>query len=102
MSKYKVITAPHLGDMILEHVRFIARVSVPAAKRFRAEFAVLIRRIAENPYQFPSLDDPNLLPDTYRKALFAKWYQAIFYVDGDNVYVYIDAVVDGRRNRGSF
>lgn len=100
MNKYKVITAPYLGDMILEHVRFIARVSVPAAKRFRAEFATLTRRIAETPYQFPILDDPNLPPDTYRKALFAKWYKAIFYVDGDNVY--IDAVVDGRRDCSSF
>lgn len=100
MRKYKVNTAPYLGDMILEHVRFISRVSVPAAKRFRSEFAELMHRIAENPYQFPGLDDPDLPPDTYRKALFAKWYKAIFYVDGDCVY--IDAIVDGRRDRSSF
>lgn len=96
MGKYKVVAAPHLSGMILEHVRFISRVSVPAAKRFRAEFAELSRRMSENPYQFPPLDDPNLPRDTYRKALFAKWYKAVFYVEGDTVY--IDAVVDGRRD----
>ena len=96
MRKYKIITAPYLSDMILEHVRFIFRVSIPAAKRFRTEFAELTRRTAENLYQFPILEDPNLPRDTYRKALFAKWYKAVFYVDGDTVY--IDAVVDGRRD----
>lgn len=95
MRNYKVITAPYLSGMLLEHTRFISNVSVPAAKRFRAEFAELIRRIGENPYQFPALDDPKLPRDTYRKALFAKWYMAVFYVEGD--LVYIDAVVDGRR-----
>lgn len=95
MRKYKVVTAPYLGDMLLEHVRFISNVSIPAARRFRAEFAQLVRRIGENPYQFPALDDPNLPRDTYRKALFAKWYKAVFYVEGE--VVYIDAVVDGRR-----
>ena len=99
MKKYKIITAPYLSGMILEHVHFISRVSIAAAKRFRTEFADLTRRISENPYQFPVLEDPNLPHDTYRKALFAKWYKAIFYVDGD--IVYIDAVVDGRQHRNN-
>ena len=84
------------SDMILEHIRFISRVSVSAAKRVRTEFAELTCRISENLYQFHVLEDPNLPRDTYRKALFAKWYKAVFYADGDTVY--IDAVVDGRRD----
>lgn len=99
MSRYKVIAAPYLNGMLLEHVRFISRVSVPAAKRFRREFAELTERLAENPYQFPVLEDPNLPRDTYRKALFAKWYRAVFFVEGDCVY--IDAVVDCRRDPGA-
>ena len=96
MRKYEVIAAPYLDEMLLEHIRFISRVSVPAARRFRAEFAELIRRLGENPYQFPVYDDPNLPSDTYRKALFARWYKAVFVVEGNCVY--IDAVIDGRRN----
>ena len=92
MRKYKIVTAPYLSDMILEHVPFISRGSVPAAKRFRTEFAELTCRLSDNPYQFSVLEDPNLPRDIYRKALFAKWYKAVFYVDGDTVYI------DGRRD----
>lgn len=59
------------------------------------DFEAIICRLSENPYQFPSCDDPNLA-DTYRKAIFAKWYKIIFSVEDDTVYV--DAVVDGRQS----
>lgn len=97
MSRYKIITAPYLDEMLLTHIAFIARVSIPAARKYREEFAEIVRRLAENPYQFPVCEDANLQPGQYRKALFAKWYQAIFYVGGDTVY--LDAVIDGRSDK---
>lgn len=95
MGKFKVIFDPALDQMLLKHTEFISRVSVPAAERFLDEFEAVIQRLSENPYQFPSCDDPNLA-DTYRKAVFAKWYKMIFSVEDDAVYV--DAVVDGRQS----
>ena len=95
MAKFKVIFDPALDRMLLQHTEFISRVSVPAAERFLDEFEAVIQRLSENPYQFPSCDDPNLA-DTYRKAVFAKWYKMIFPVE-DNA-VYVDAVVDGRQS----
>ena len=95
MAKFKVIFDPALDQMLLQHTEFISRVSVPAAERFLDEFEAVIQRLSENPYQFPSCDDPNLA-DTYRKAVFAKWYKMIFSVEDDTVYV--DAVVDGRQS----
>ena len=95
MGKFIVIFAPALDRMLLQHTEFISRVSVPAAERFLDEFEAVIQRLSENPYQFPSCDDPNLA-DTYRKAVFAKWYKMIFSVEDDAVYV--DAVVDGRQS----
>lgn len=95
MAKFKVIFDPALDRMLLQHTEFISRVSVPAAERFLDEFEAVIQRLSENPYQFPSCDDPNLA-DTYRKAIFAKWYKMIFSVEDDTVY--IDAVVDGRQS----
>lgn len=95
MAKFKVIFDPALDRMLLQHTEFISRVSVPAAERFLDEFEAVIQRLSENPYQFPSCDDPNLA-DTYRKAVFAKWYKMIFSVEDDTVYV--DAVVDGRQS----
>lgn len=95
MGKFKVIFDPALDQMLLKHTEFISRVSVPAAERFLDEFEAVIQRLSENPYQFPSCDDPNLA-DTYRKAVFAKWYKMIFSVEDNTVYV--DAVVDGRQS----
>ena len=95
MAKFKVIFDPALDRMLLQHTEFISRVSVPAAERFLDEFEAVIQRLSENPYQFPSCDDPNLAV-TYRKAVFAKWYKMIFSVEDDTVYV--DAVVDGRQS----
>ena len=48
----------------------------------------------QNPYLFSQEDDLNLPEGQYRKALFAKWYQVLFMVENDTVY--LDAVVDGR------
>ena len=70
MAKFKVIFDPALDRMLLQHTEFISRVSVPAAERFVVDFEAIICRLSENPYQFPSCDDPNLA-DIYRKAIFA-------------------------------
>ena len=97
-SKYKVIVAHCVHTMLLQHIAFIARVSVPAAKRFREEFAGVLKALSENPFQFPPYEDPNLPEDTYRGAFFAKWYKVVFSVS-DKV-VYLDAVIDCRAEAG--
>ena len=96
MPKYKVVFGSRVDHMLLRHVEFLARVSVPAAKQFRDKFKKVIHEIEENPYQFPYEVDMNLPADTYHKALFAKRYKALFLVDDKTVY--LDAVVDGRQD----
>ncbi|WP_304965086.1 type II toxin-antitoxin system RelE/ParE family toxin [uncultured Oscillibacter sp.] len=100
MSKYKVVTAHCVHAMLLQHTAFIAGVSTPAAKRFRDEFADVLKRLSENPFQFPPYEDPNLPKDVYRGAFFANWYKAVFSVS-DNV-VYLDAVIDCRAKSDTF
>lgn len=94
MGKYQVKVFPHVKNQLVRHASFIANVSKPAALRFRKEFAETLKELKENPYRFPLYDNPNLPPDLYRKALFAKWYKVVFYVE--NSCVYVDAVVDAR------
>ena len=96
MPKNKVIFGSRMDNMLLRHVEFLARVSVPAAKQFRDEFKKVIREIEDNPYQFPYEVDMNLPAHTYHKALFAKRYKALFIVEGKMVY--LDAVVDCRQD----
>lgn len=93
MAKYKIIFAKRVDQMLLRHVEFLSRVSVPAAKQLYREFEKIIRRLEDNPYQFSPEEDQNL-PVGYRKAIFAKRYKAVFLVK-ESV-VYLDAVVDCR------
>ena len=96
MSKYKVILGSRVDNMLLQHVEFLARVSVPAAGKFRDDFKKIIRDMEENPYQFPYEVDMDLPADTYRKALFARRYKALFLIEDKTVY--LDAVVDCRQD----
>ena len=94
MAKYRIILASRVEQMLLRHTEFLARVSVPAAKVFYREFEDTLRRMGENPYQFPLEEDLNLPKGQYHKALFAKRYKALFTVEEKTVY--LDAVVDCR------
>jgi plasmid stabilization system protein ParE len=94
-KNYQVILARRVDGMLLKHVEFLARVSVPAARKFRGEFATLLKRLAENPMQFP-VEEGRGLPDGYRSAVFAKRYKALFIIEGHTVY--LDAVLDCRQD----
>ena len=98
MKSYSVIVASRADEMLLRHMEFLARVSLPAAKRFRKEFASLLEELKQN--QFPWETDPNLPEHTYRKALFFRRYKALFLVEESNVY--LDAVVDCRQDIAGF
>ena len=95
-GKDDVIVSRAADRMLIEHVRFLANVSIPAANRMADEFEALLQTLEENPYLF-SIDEDFRLPDgVYRRALFARWYKVLFLIEGQNVYV--DAVLDCRRD----
>ncbi|USF27679.1 hypothetical protein N510_002636 [Firmicutes bacterium ASF500] len=95
MHSYRLKIHPRVSGQLEKHAEFIARVSRPAAVRFRTEFKKTLIRLVENPYLFPLLESDYQSEDFYRKALFGKWYKVIFYVEAD--VIYLDAVIDGRR-----
>jgi hypothetical protein len=96
MAKYTVVTARRVDQQLVRHIQFLSRVSVPAAKRFRNEYADILERLESTPLQFPLNMDPNLPDGLYHKALFARWYKALFLIEADCVY--LDAVVDCRQS----
>ena len=96
MANYTVIAANRVDSQLIQHIRFLAQVSISAARRFRKEYAEILDRLEENPYQFPWETDPNLPENLYRKALFASWYKALFIIENNKVY--LDAVVDCRQS----
>ena len=95
MSKYSVIVSRRADEMLIQHARFLAQVSVSAAEKMVLEFGLVLDSLEENPYQYPVDDDYNLPKGMYRKALFCKWYKALFCVSDTKVF--LDAVVDCRQ-----
>ena len=91
--RYEVILSRRAEQMLTNHVLFLARVSVKAARRLRDAFAEMLDALEDNPFQFPPAEVSGL-PGEYRKALFGKRYQAIFCVEDRTVY--LDAVLDCR------
>ena len=100
MSRCTVIIAGRVDRQLIRHIRFLANVSLPAAKRFREEYAEILDRLEENPFLFPIDTDPNLPEGMYRKAVFARCYKALFTVE--NEIVYLDAVVDCRQSAAAY
>jgi len=96
-AKYNVTVSENARIMLLEHIDFLARISIEAAERLMSQFDRIVERIADNPFQFPIADDldvPYIPPKLYRKCLFERRYKALFIVEGGEVSV--DAVIDSR------
>jgi plasmid stabilization system protein ParE len=96
-AKYNVTVFENARIMLLEHVDFLAQISIEAAVRLMSQFDRAIERIGDNPFQFPvadNMDAPDLPPNAYRRCLFEKRYKALFIVEGGDVFV--DAVIDSR------
>lgn len=95
MGKHRIIIAGKARVQLLNHISFLSKVSVPAARQLRDSFAVVLSRLKENPYQFPIDQVFSQLNLPYRKALFDERYKVLFTVEDD--VVFIDSVVDCRQ-----
>lgn len=99
-KKFRVIVSQEAERMLLEHMRFLANVSIPASKRFLTSFKDAKQSLADFPLSGPYEDEASLPSETYRKYLFYGRYKILYEVEGDKVY--IDATVDCRQDTGSF
>ena len=96
MAEYRVVVSERADRMLVQHARFLARVSEKAALRMTDEFEEVLSALESNPYQFPAETDYNLPAGRYHKALFAKRYKALFSIDRNTVY--LDMVLDCRQD----
>ena len=96
MAKYTIIISSRVDQQLIRHIEFLARVSIKAARNLRAEYADVLDRLEDNPYQFPLDTDPVLRDSGYHKAIFYKRYKAVFLIEDNKVY--LDAVADCRQS----
>jgi len=93
---YSVIVSTAAREALHKHVEFLARVSIPAARRLSASFRKELHKLAKDPYPYPNEDSPALPPNTYKKAFISHWHKLVFLIDKQHVY--IDYVVDCRQS----
>ena len=93
---YKVILGSRIDAMLRRHVLFISNVSIDRAEAFADEFEAVVTQLKENPFLYPLDEDENLPRGKYRKAVFARWYKTLYWIDND--VVYLDAVCDCRED----
>lgn len=95
-NKYKVIIDREVYHALSRHVKFLAQVSIPAAKRLASEFEKAANSLREMPERCPMVTQKLDLTGIYRALLFEKRYRLIFKVERDKVF--IDAMQDTRED----
>lgn len=95
-SKYSVVISSRAETMLVQHVTFLSRVSISAAKKLSVAFQSSLRELEQTPERFPFLVLDGIPTGLYRKCLFYNRYELIFLIIERTVY--IDAVRDCRQN----
>jgi plasmid stabilization system protein ParE len=96
---YTAIIYRRADRMLTSHTEFLARVSTTNARKLIADFHAAIKTITGNPLLYPFADDTdadNIPPNKYRKCLFHDRYKALYWIEGNHVY--IDAIIDCRQD----
>ena len=94
-KKYQVIISERAGEMLVQHVRFLAQVNIPSADKLRIDIIETAKSLKEFPERGFWLIDPALPVNKYRKLLVDKRYLLIYKIEDDTVYV--DYLVDCRQ-----
>ena len=95
-NRYKVIFSERASEMLLNHIRFMANVSIPAAKNLKGGIMKAVQEIVNMPNSNPWFIDEYIPKYKYRKKLVEKRYLLIYQVKDDTVY--IEYILDCRQD----
>ncbi len=97
-KRYHVIISERAGEMLVQHVRFLAQVSTQAADKLRRDVIEAAKSLQEFPERGSWLTDPLLTANKYRKLFVDKRYLLIYQIKNDKVY--IDYILDCHQDYG--
>ncbi len=95
---YKVIVSDRAGQMLVNHVQFLAEKSPSAARKTKNDLMAAIRSLNLMPERFPFFETEFIPPNKYHKMFVEKWYLIIYQIKDEIVYV--DYIVDCRQDYG--
>jgi len=95
MQKYKIIIKPYAKQLQKEHLKFLARVSKPAARRMSKKLRNAIKSLAESPLQHPIWQPDFEIDSEFRKMIVDKYIVVYEIVDHE---IFVDYILDSRMN----
>jgi len=95
-KQYNIIISDRAGEILIQHARFLAQVSIKAAEELRTNIIEAARSLQVLPERGPWLSDPALPTNKYRKLLVDKRYLLIYQIKDDTVF--LDYIVDCRQD----
>jgi plasmid stabilization system protein ParE len=95
-DSYEVLVTPRAIEMLMTHVRFLARINKQAARELNDTFHEKAATLEQMPERCPWLSYPGIPVGKYRKLIFRERYLAICQIKGKRVYIHY--VVDTRSN----
>ena len=94
--KYKVIISERAKEMLGMHIRFLAQVNKPAAKKLKDRLVAEMRSLQELPQRYPFFQENYIPPNKYHKLYVENWYLVLYQIKDDTVFV--DWIVDCRQD----
>ncbi len=94
-KRYQVIFSDRAGEMLVQHIRFVAQASPQAVDKLRLDIIEAAKSLQEFPERGSWLADRALPANVYRKLPVDKCYLLIYKIKDDTVY--LDYVVDCRQ-----
>lgn len=95
-KEYKIIISERAKDMLVQHMRFLADVSLQAADSFRIKVIESSESLRYLPKRNPFIYDALFPTNKYRKLVINERYLMIYQIKDD--IVYIDYILDCRQN----
>ncbi|MDR0361256.1 MAG: type II toxin-antitoxin system RelE/ParE family toxin [Planctomycetota bacterium] len=96
--KYNVVVSERARQMLGMHIRFLAQVSPPAARKAKTAIIKAIRSLAVMPGRYPFFNEEYIPPNKYHRMFVEKWYLILYQVRDDTVFV--EYIVDCRQDYG--
>lgn len=94
-QRYRVVVSQRAEGMLLEHLRFVAQVSIEAALALQREITSTLESLQSMPARYPFFEGELIPPNRYHKLYAGGYYLILYQVLGDTVE--IAAVCDTRK-----
>jgi plasmid stabilization system protein ParE len=95
-KKYKVVVHDDAAQMLYSHIRFLANVSIPAARKLENVLNKAIRSLESMPHRCP-IFQTHRTRDAYRRLIIGR-YQVIFSVNEASSVVNVRYIYDSRQD----